>query len=82
MSLKSMFVISGMVLSLTGAQAEEKKEFNLVEVCKKDCPTAKTDEDAHKCVEKLARLNKSFKKTKCWEVNEKFEAAQKEKPAQ
>jgi hypothetical protein len=35
---------------------------------------------AHNCAEKKGRLNKAFKKSKCWEVNEVYEkemAAQK-----
>ncbi len=76
-------VALGLSLGISGAFAEEqKKDFKLVETCKKDCPTAKTDEDAHKCAEKLGRLNKSFKKSKCWEVNEQYEAANSKEVSQ
>lgn len=44
--------------------------------CKKDCPKATNNEEAHKCAEKKGRLNKEFRKSQCWEVNEKYEAAQ------
>lgn len=52
-----------------------KSEWNLVQLCKKDCPKAKTDEEAHKCAEKIGKLNKEFRKGQCWEANEKYEAA-------
>jgi hypothetical protein len=54
---------------------EAKTNWNLVEICKKDCPKAKNDEEAHKCAEKIGKLNKEFRKSQCWEVNEKYEAA-------
>lgn len=74
MKMMTLFSL-GLVLAISTATAEEKKKFNLVEMCKKDCPTAKTDEEAHKCAEKMGRLNKGFKKSKCWEINEQYEAA-------
>ena len=51
---------------------------DLVAVCKSDCPKAKTNEEAHKCAEKMGRLNKSFQKTKCYQENEKYEEMTKE----
>ena len=83
--MKNLSVILGfgfILASLTASAVDEKKDFNLVETCKKDCPTAKTDEEAHKCAEKMGRLNKSFKKSKCWEVNEQYEAATTPKTTQ
>ncbi len=67
--------VSGLLAAGVGFSAEQKK-FNLVEVCKKDCPTAKTDDEAPKCADQMGRLNKAFKKSKCWEINEQYEAAQ------
>ncbi len=58
-------------------------QVDVVTACKKDCPKATSNEDAHKCAEKKGRLNKEFRKSQCWEVNEKYEAAQaKEKGAE
>lgn len=54
---------------------ETKSQFNLVEHCKQDCPKAKSDADAHKCAEKIGKLNKEFRKGKCWAQNEKYEAS-------
>lgn len=53
-----------------------QEQADVVAACKKDCPKATNNEDAHKCAEKKGRLNKEFKKSQCWEVNEKYEAAQ------
>ncbi len=50
--------------------------FDVVGACKSECPKAKTNDEAHKCAEKKGRLNKEFKKSKCWDVNEQYEAAQ------
>ncbi len=52
------------------------QENDVVAACKKDCPKAANNEEAHKCAEKKGRLNKEFRKSGCWEVNEKYEAAQ------
>jgi hypothetical protein len=59
---------------------EAKTDWNLVEVCKKDCPKAKNDEEAHKCAEKIGKLNKEFRKSPCWDANEKYEAASGKAP--
>jgi len=76
-------IILGTLLSLSVSfpvlAQEAKSDWNLVEHCKKDCPKAKSDEEAHKCAEKIGKLNKEFRKGKCWEENEKYEAAQEKK---
>lgn len=53
-----------------------QEQLDVVAACKKDCPKATINEDAHKCAEKKGRLNKEFRKSQCWEVNEKYEASQ------
>lgn len=68
-------ILVASVLSFSIFAQEAKSQWNLVEHCKKDCSKAKTDEDAHKCAEKIGKLNKEFRKSKCWEENEKYEAA-------
>lgn len=68
-----MFII--FPISFASLAEETKSQWNLVEHCKKDCPKAKSDEDAHKCAEKIGKLNKEFRKGKCWEENEKYEAS-------
>lgn len=60
---------------LFGNAAEAKKpdEVDVVTACKADCPDAKNNAEAHECVERKAKIRPSFKKTKCWEVNEEYE---------
>lgn len=67
--------IIGLSFTTTSFANEAKSEWNLVELCKKDCPKATNDEEAHKCAEKVGKLNKEFRKSKCWESNEKYEAS-------
>lgn len=72
--MKTFFLISAFAFGLTQLPAFAAEESsNLVATCKADCPKAKTDEEAHKCAEKKGRLNKEFRKSKCWEVNEEYE---------
>lgn len=58
----------------------------IVSACLEDCkgainaaPEEGKAEAAHNCAEKKGRLNKAFRKSKCWEINENFE---KEKAGQ
>lgn len=72
--MKILFVTVGLALSLSHLQALANEDSaSLVTTCKADCPKARTDEEAHKCAEKKGRLNKEFRKSKCWEVNEEYE---------
>lgn len=57
-------------------QSFAQDHFDVAAACKKDCPKATNNEEAHKCAEKKGRLNKEFRKSQCWEVNEKYEASQ------
>ena len=72
--MKTTFLIAA--FSLLASLSSFAQEQNVAAACKKDCPKATNNEEAHKCAEKKGRLNKEFKKTQCWEVNEKYEAAQ------
>ena len=74
MFLKSI-LSSVILLSAVSSSFAEDQTFNLTEVCKKECPKATNNDEAHKCAEKIGRLNKAFRKSKCWEVNEKYEAS-------
>ena len=53
--------------------AAETAQGALAAACRKDCPKAKSDEEAHRCAEKKASLNKDFKKSQCWDLNEEYE---------
>lgn len=67
-------LLLGIVFALSPLSVmAEVTEGQLVEVCKKDCPKAKTNDEAHKCAEKKGRLNKGFRKSQCWDINEKYE---------
>lgn len=72
--MKIILVMLGLTFSFSQFQAFASEEVTaLVEACKADCPKAKTNEEAHKCAEKKGRLNKEFRKSKCWEINEEYE---------
>ena len=60
-------------------EATEKIVKKFVVSCQKHCKKAKTPEKIHKCIEKKGRLNKSFRNTTCWEVNEIYEKIDKKK---
>ncbi|WP_162929518.1 hypothetical protein [Halobacteriovorax sp. BALOs_7] len=72
--MKKTAILIGLTLgfSLISASADEITD-NFVKHCQKHCKKQKTPEKIHKCIEKKGRLNKKFRKTKCWEVNEIFE---------
>lgn len=63
----------------TSVIAEEKVQAkNLPDVltaCKDDCKKAKTAAEAHECAEKKGRLNKTFRDSPCYKVNEEYEKA-------
>lgn len=61
------------LFSMLGYAEETATTPDLVSICKADCPKAKTNDEAHQCAEKLGRLNKSFRKSKCYVENEKYE---------
>jgi hypothetical protein len=73
--LKTTLLIAALSLFMS-LPSFAQEQFDVVAACKKDCPKAKNNEDAHKCAEKKGRLNKEFRKSQCWEVNEKYEATQ------
>lgn len=73
--MKPVLMLTSLVLLISfSSHAEES--FDVVGACKVECPKAKNNEEAHKCAEKKGRLNKDFRKSKCWEVNEKYETAE------
>lgn len=55
------------------AEAKKPDDVDVVNACKTDCPEAKNNAEAHECVERKAKIRPSFKKTKCWDVNEEYE---------
>ncbi|HMN67487.1 MAG TPA: hypothetical protein PKC28_03015 [Bdellovibrionales bacterium] len=69
----TMFAIH--MVASAADNAATKPAHDVMAACKAECPQAKSNDDAHKCAEKKGRLNKEFRKSKCWEVNEEFEKA-------
>lgn len=65
-------VLTGLIV---GASVHAKKpdDVDVLGTCKADCPNAKNNAEAHECVERKAKIRPSYKKTKCWEVNEEYE---------
>lgn len=79
-TMKSIYLgLAAMTFITVPVKAEQEKPFDLVQVCKTDCPKAKNNEEAHSCAEKIGRLNKEFRKSKCWDENEKYEAEREKK---
>ena len=76
-------ILVSMVLSLaflqtTAVLAAEKTKAtmpDLVKICKKESPDAKNNNEAHECAEDKAKDTdgETFKKSKCWIENEKYE---------
>lgn len=72
--MKFIFVTISLTIILSPFLAlANEPATSLVLACKADCPKAKTNDEAHKCAEKKGRLNKEFRKSKCWEINEEYE---------
>lgn len=76
----ALFAIMGFI-AMPVAQAKKADDVDVVTACKADCPEAKNNAEAHECVEKKAKIRPSFKKTKCWEVNEEYEQLVQAVPA-
>ena len=74
-TMKSTLIFTALSL-LISFSSYAQESIDVAAACKKDCPKAKDNEEAHKCAEKKGRLNKEFRKSHCWEVNEKYESAQ------
>lgn len=77
----ALVVVSSFTGNLNAQTPGAKEEAHpIVAACSADCPEAakagapKAQADAtHKCAEKKGRLNKAFRRSKCWEVNEVYE---------
>lgn len=83
--MRQVLVAIFICLSLVGWRAtaqEPGTSAEIVKACIEDCkdainaaPEEGKAEAAHNCAEKKGRLNKAFRKSKCWDVNEKYEKA-------
>lgn len=73
MSLIGMLAIRSAVVAEEKAQAKTLPD--VLTACKDDCKKATTAAQAHECAEKKGRLNKQFRDTPCYKVNEEYEKA-------
>ncbi len=61
------------------ANAEE--DHKMLEVCKAECPQAKTEDETHKCMDEVVKKkakDKKFRKTDCHEAYREHEKHEKE----
>ncbi|MBX2994899.1 MAG: hypothetical protein KF681_08755 [Bdellovibrionaceae bacterium] len=63
-----------------GFAAEGAHEHNLQEACKAECPAAKTEDEAHKCMEGVVKKKKEdrkFRKSDCFSAFKEHEKHEK-----
>ena len=61
--------------------ANASEDHNLLDVCKSECPGAKTEEEAHTCMKEVVKKKKSdkkFRKSDCFEAVRAHEKHEKE----
>lgn len=54
---------------LASFNASASDDHGLLEVCKAECPSAKTEEETHKCMEEVVKkkkADKKFRKSDCF----------------
>jgi len=75
-------VLAALALALTAPTfASASEDHNLVESCKMECPDAKTEHEAHKCMKEVVKkkkLDKKFRKSDCVEALREHEKHEKE----
>ena len=62
------------------AFAADQHAHSMLEACKAQCPTAKTEDETHKCLEALPKKKKSekaFKDSECFHAYQEHEKAEK-----
>lgn len=71
-----------LVLSLVApAFALASEDHGMLEVCKAECPKAQSEDEAHKCMEDVAKKKKSdkkFRKSDCFAAYKEHEKHEKE----
>lgn len=66
MELASLVIVLGLMVPGLATAAED---HGIMNVCKAECPQAKTEEEAHKCMEGVMKKKKSdrkFRKSDCF----------------
>ncbi len=62
---------------LASFSASASDDHGLLEACKTECPSAKTEDEAHKCMEAVVKNKKSDKKFRKSDCFEAFREAEK-----
>lgn len=78
--IKKAMVMAIMASSLPVASLAEE-DHKLREVCKAECPSSKTEDDAHKCMDDVAKkkkADKKFRKSDCFAAYREHEKHEKE----
>jgi hypothetical protein len=75
-------ILSAIALSLASAgTAFASEDHNLMAACKAECPTAKTEHEAHACMKEVVKKkkgDKKFRKSDCFEALREHEKHEKE----
>lgn len=78
--MKSVKLILALGL-LSPAFAMGSEDHGMLEVCKAECPQAKTEDDAHKCMDEVVKKKKNdkkFRKSDCFAAHKEHEKHEKE----
>ncbi|MGE4108235.1 MAG: hypothetical protein AB7F66_13555 [Bacteriovoracia bacterium] len=75
-------LLAVVAFSLVGsAWSGASEDHKMVEVCKAECPSAKTEDEAHKCMDGVAKKkagDKKFRKSDCYAAYREHEKHEKE----
>ena len=79
--MKVLFLIlaTGFLLPM-GVRASE--DHHLQEACKAECPSAKSEHEAHECMKNVVKIKKNdrkFRKSDCYEILREHEKHENEK---
>ena len=76
-----VFALMGITLVNLNSTAHAGDDHTMISACKAECPDAKTEHDAHKCMKvvvKKKKGDKGFKKSECFHAFEEHEKSEKE----
>ena len=72
-------VLSALLVLPVSVNASE--DHGMMELCKAECPLAKTEHETHKCMDELSKKKKNdkkFRKTDCYSAYREHEKHEKE----
>lgn len=76
--LSALAILMGVISPAIGLASDD---HNLKEVCKAECPAAKDEHEAHKCMKEVAKKkkdDKKFRKSDCFAALREHEKHEKE----